>query len=137
MNKYFAFLLLVLLFFIGYVDREFVVLDDKKIYVEIVDSVEERKNGLMFRKSLCENCGMLFIFKEEEKLSFWMKNTLIPLNIIFISEDLKVVDMATLEPCRKDPCETYTSKEKALFVLEVNKNTFDKGIIGKKISKNI
>jgi uncharacterized protein len=90
--------------------------------VEIADSPEERATGLMNREFLGEAEGMLFIFPDEQKRSFWMKNTLIPLDLAFISSDFVVVDMVTLEPC-VDVCNSYTSKEKATYVLEVNKDS--------------
>jgi uncharacterized membrane protein (UPF0127 family) len=59
--------------------------------VEVAASDDERQKGLMFRRELSPQHGMLFIFPEEGRLSFWMKNTLIPLDIIFISREWKVV----------------------------------------------
>ena len=93
-----------------------------KVNVEIADSPEERAAGLMFRESLGENSGMLFIFDDEKTRSFWMKNTLIPLDMVFISEDLEIIDIKYAEPCREDPCISYVSKEPAEYVLEVNGN---------------
>ena len=61
--------------------------------VEVVRKKIERERGLMFRKSLNLNRGMLFIFTNESKVNMWMKNTLISLDIIFISKDYKIVDI--------------------------------------------
>ena len=91
-----------------------------KINAEIADDSEERKNGLMFREKLEENSGMLFIFENEESQTFWMKNTLIPLDIIFIGSGFEIVDIKNAEPCRKDPCKLYASSGPAKYVLEVN-----------------
>ncbi len=93
-----------------------------KVEVEIADSPEERAAGLMFRESLGENSGMLFIFDDEKTRSFWMKNTLIPLDMVFISEDLEIIDIKYAVPCREDQCISYVSKEPAEYVLEVNGN---------------
>ena len=91
------------------------------VEVEIADDFEERSVGLMFRESLKDDNGMFFIFEEPAYKSFWMKNTLIPLDIIFISEDFKVVDIKeNFEPCDKEVCESYKPKEKVRYVLEVN-----------------
>src|SRR6056297_767591 len=81
--------------------KDYVEIDNKKINVEIADSDKERQKGLMNRTSLCNKCGMLFIFDDERKHSFWMKNTLIPLDIIFINSKLKVVDIFHAQPCQK------------------------------------
>ena len=96
-----------------------VTVADKTYSVEIASSQEERRIGLMNRPILEESHGMLFIFDDENYRSFWMKDTLIPLDIIFISSDFKIVDITTLEPCGII-CNSYLSKEKAMYVLEVN-----------------
>lgn len=93
-----------------------------KVDVEIADDNYERQQGLMFRKSLNENDGMIFIFENENYQSFWMKNTLIPLDIIFINTDLEIVDIKNAVPCKADPCALYKSSKPALYVLEANSN---------------
>ena len=89
--------------------------------VEVVDSLETRTRGLMFRESLDKDKGMWFVFEESKVYPFWMKNTLIPLDMIWIDENLKVV--AIIEnaiPCEEDPCEPYNPGKEALYVLEIN-----------------
>ena len=93
-----------------------------KINVEIADDRQEMMNGLMFREHLNENDGMLFVFQNEEQQTFWMKNTLIPLDMIFIGGDFKIVDIKYAVPCEKDPCRLYESSKPAKYVLEVNGN---------------
>lgn len=90
--------------------------------IEIAQTPETRSQGLMFRESLPQNQGMLFIFPKSEIYSFWMKNTLIPLDIIWISENLEIIDITTLSPCIEDPCPSYTPKAQAKYVLEINAN---------------
>lgn len=91
---------------------------DVHINVEIADSERERTNGLMFRENLCGNCGMLFIFDDSDFRSFWMKNTLISLDMIFINENFVIVDIKNVDPCTTEVCGTYSNKAK--YVLEVN-----------------
>ncbi|MBI2658319.1 DUF192 domain-containing protein [Candidatus Woesearchaeota archaeon] len=109
-----------------------------KINAEIADDNNERANGLMFREGLDENDGMLFVFDEEKAQTFWMKNTLMPLDIIFINEELEIVDIKYAVPCLQDPCPLYKSSRPATYVLEVGGNfTAKKGIdIGDKILLN-
>ena len=93
-----------------------------KINAEIADDNEERINGLMFRERLNENEGMFFIFGNEGYQAFWMKNTLIPLDIIFIGKNFEIVDIKNAVPCKDEPCPLYKSSKPAEYVLEVNGN---------------
>ncbi|MFC1733663.1 DUF192 domain-containing protein [candidate division KSB1 bacterium] len=91
------------------------------IDVEVAMTPEEIRQGLMYRESLDENKGMLFAFEKEGYRSFWMKNTLIPLDIIFVNQNMTIIDIKeNFQPCKQDPCESYTSKQKALFAVEVD-----------------
>ena len=92
-----------------------------KIQAEIADEPEERQTGLMFRDELGESSGMLFIFPYEAITSFWMKNTKIPLDMIFISSDWTITEIKRdIQPCISDPCPTYPSEYPTKYVLEVN-----------------
>ena len=89
--------------------------------VEIAKTFLEKANGLMNRTHLDKKAGMLFIFSSEGFHSFWMKNTLIPLDIIWISKDKKIVYIEhNVQPCKSFFCPSYAPKEKALYVLEIN-----------------
>ena len=98
---------------------------DHSFSVEIADSSEERARGLMFREELGENQGMLFLYEEEADRSFWMKNTLIPLDIIFLNSDLEVINIekANPEPNTSDEnLASYGSERPDQYVLEINQN---------------
>ena len=88
--------------------------------VEIAKTKAEREKGLMYRESMPELSGMLFIFEKSAIYNFWMKNTLIPLDMIWMDEDLRVVRILTAEPCREDPCKIYAPEVEAMYTLEVN-----------------
>jgi hypothetical protein len=98
--------------------------------VEIADEPQERSRGLMERKSLPENHGMLFLFPEEQELSFWMKNTLIPLDILFFDHRGVFVSSHSMEPCRGDPCPLYGSDAPASMALEVPQGSLDEHGVG-------
>ena len=91
------------------------------VNVELARTQEESKIGLMFRESMPQDQGMLFIYPQEQDLTFWMKNTLIPLDIIFFDTEGNFVSTSTMVPCTQDPCTLYDSMDPALYALEVNK----------------
>ena len=91
------------------------------VQVEIADEAAEWQQGLMFREELDADKGMLFIFEEEMTQRFWMKNTLIPLDMIFVNADLIIIDIQEAEPCKTESCMVYVSAAPAQYVLEVNK----------------
>ncbi len=98
-----------------------VVLGGKTFSVEIADSSEEHELGLMFRDSMPADHGMIFIFPDEAPRSFWMKNTRIPLDIMYFDRDLKMVSIsADTPPCRVARCPSYPSIAPAKYVLELN-----------------
>lgn len=93
-----------------------------KIKAEVADTQEKMERGLMFRKHLGENKGMLFSFDADGTYAFWMKNTIIPLDIIFISKDFKIVEIFHAEPCTEEPCKSYQTTAYSKYILEVNAN---------------
>jgi uncharacterized membrane protein (UPF0127 family) len=93
---------------------------DLRIEAELAYTDATRSRGLMFRESLAPDAGMLFLFPSLEIQSFWMKNTLIPLDILWLNERQEVVYMLTAQPCKKEPCGSIVPLQKALYVLEVN-----------------
>ncbi len=101
--------------------RETVVTLKNKTYaVKIADKDFARAQGLMFVPSMPSGSGMLFVFDRPSNWGFYMRNTLIPLDIIWINEDKKIVEIATMQPCKTQTCPTHTPKAAAKWVLELN-----------------
>ncbi|MBD3310309.1 DUF192 domain-containing protein [Candidatus Woesearchaeota archaeon] len=124
-------IMLLLLFMTG-CNRAAVEINGREISAEIADTPEERNRGLMFRKELCDNCGMLFVFEEESRHAFWMKDTQIPLDMVHIDSEKNVVDVLRAEPCKSDQCPHYIPASASRYVLEVSQGTFGKDNIGRK-----
>lgn len=92
--------------------------------VEIAATPAEQAHGLMDRTSMPSDHGMLFVFPQAQPLTFWMKDTLIPLDMLFFDEAHRLVTIrADVPPCRADPCPTYASTAPARYVLELNAGT--------------
>lgn len=100
------------------------------VSVEIAEDEKSRQHGLMGREYLSEDDGMLFIMDESHVMNFWMKNTLIPLDIMFFDAGGRLVATHTMTPCKKDPCKTYSSKRQALYALEVGAGMITKKGVG-------
>ncbi|HEX7372665.1 MAG TPA: DUF192 domain-containing protein [Thermodesulfobacteriota bacterium] len=95
----------------------------KKIRVEVARTEEEKSQGFMFRDKLGTDEGMLFIYEREDFLSFWMKNTPLPLSIAFLDQRGKIVDIQDMESFN---LRTHTSARPASYALEMNKGWFKK-----------
>ncbi len=105
----------------------FAVIKDETLFVEISSTPKDRTLGLMFRDTLPEMTGMLFIFEFEARHSFWMKNTTIPLSIAFINSNHTIVDIQDMAPLS---LKEHTPRFPCLFALEVNQHWFKKHGIG-------
>ncbi len=92
------------------------------IFAELADTTEKRARGLMFRESLAKDRGMLFTFPQPQHWTFWMKNTRIPLDIIWMDRNKKIVHVERNVPaCPRtdDGCPQYQPNEEASYVLEL------------------
>src|SRR6266542_4238507 len=89
--------------------------------LEIADTEPARERGLMFRRRLAPRAGMVFVFPQDARSAFWMKNTLIPLSIAFYDRRGRIVRILDMAPCRADPCPIYDPKATYRYALEVNR----------------
>ena len=104
-------------------DSPWVELKGQRFKVEVVDDDESRARGLMFRDSLAEDRGMLFVFEREQPLAFWMKNTKIPLDIMYFDDERRLVSVSSAPPCTTPQCPNYPSKAPARYTLELKAGT--------------
>jgi uncharacterized membrane protein (UPF0127 family) len=94
--------------------------NNSAITAELAVSEEQRARGLMFQEALNSDQGMLFIFEEEGKYSFWMMDMCIPLDILWLDENKRIVHVEQdVPPCKKIPCPSYVSPIPAMYVLEL------------------
>lgn len=101
-------------------DRRSVCIGSACFDAELAVTADERARGLMHRESLLPGAGMLFVFPREGRHGFWMKNTLIELDIVFIGAGRRVVDIARrAQPCRAEPCAQYYPAAPAAYALEI------------------
>lgn len=91
--------------------------------VEVARSVEEQRRGLMFRRSMAENRGMLFIYEADRRLDFWMKDTYIPLSIAFLSSRGEIVDIYDMMP---ESERSIQSSRSVRYALELNQGAFER-----------
>ena len=103
----------------------------ERFIVEVADTTDKQALGLMFRDEMPADHGMLFIFPKEAPRSFWMKNTRIPLDIMYFDKDLNMVSASLdTQPCRVRRCPSYPSIAAAMYVLELNAGTAEKLGVG-------
>ena len=91
--------------------------------VEVAQTSQEHSIGLMFRKTMPTNDGMLFIFDRPGQQCFWMKNTLLPLSVAFISDDGSITNIEAMKP---ETLDSHCSTKEVRYVLEMNDGWFAK-----------
>jgi len=132
MKKKFLFLILSLItvafLYFHSENSDSVCFGDNCFEVEIANDSSERSRGLMFRENLDSDKGMLFIFEKEGEYPFWMKNTLIPLDMIWINEAKEVVFISqNSQPCKEEAsCPLINPGVNAKYVLEINAGISEK-----------
>ena len=103
-------------------DRAVIKVKGKAVTVEVANTPDKIARGLMYRDSLPRDEGMLFVYPVEQILSFWMRNTRIPLDIAFIQDDGTIAQIARMEPLSRRSCQ---SGRRARFALEMNRGWFE------------
>ena len=93
------------------------------IDAQVAFTPEQRQTGLMFRKEMPQQEGMIFVFEQATQQCFWMKNTLLPLTAAFVADDGTIVNLADMKPQTTDP---HCSAQPVRYVLEMNKGWFAK-----------
>jgi len=121
-----AFIIFFKMAFLNNPNNTIVCFKENCFSVEIAMSQRERTEGLMFRKSLEQDKGMLFVFDKDGEYSFWMKNTLIPLDIIWMNGNKEAVFISrNSQPCNTGDCLSIRPGVEARYVLELNAGTAD------------
>jgi len=121
MKKLILFFVIVIIVLVmnNEIKDEKVCINNECFEIELASNDLERSKGLMFRETL--DGGMLFIYENEGRRDFWMKNTLISLDMIWISKDKKIIYIEeNVQPCKTSDCESYGPSEKAMYILELN-----------------
>ena len=124
------FLIIILIIIMGFIlypylkkekEEVEVCFKDHCFYADLALTSEEKSRGLMYRENLPKDRGMLFIYEKEGEYSFWMKNVLIPLDIIWINRDKKITHIAeNCRPCPELPCPSIKPDSPAKYVFEIN-----------------
>ena len=92
-----------------------------RIRAEVANGMDSRMQGLMYRKSMAQNSGMVFVFDENAAHCMWMKNTLIPLSVAFLGEDGAIINIADMQPHSE---QSHCAARPARYALEMNKDWF-------------
>jgi len=95
-------------------------LNNRLYQIELADNNARRTQGLMHRPELAEDAGMLFLYQRPGDYRIWMKNTLIPLLVIWLDADARIIEMQILPPCRIQNCQVYGAREASQYILELN-----------------
>ena len=110
-----------------------VALDGRDYRLEIAATPVQRSQGLMFREALPAGHGMLFVYDRSGDYRIWMKNTRIPLTVLWLDEDARIRHKALLQPCRRDPCPVESSPRPSRLILELPAADRDRFAVGQRL----
>jgi uncharacterized membrane protein (UPF0127 family) len=112
-------------------ERARIAFEHAAFTVEVAATTQQLRQGLQKRPRLDPDHGMLFLFPSGHNAQFWMKDTLIPLDILWMDQNLRVTYMEkSVPPCRRDPCPRYGPGTTSHYVLEINAGESDRARIG-------
>ena len=94
--------------------------------LQVARTSESQARGLMGQTSLPQDGGMAFLFDEQTRAAFWMKDTLIPLSILFWQGGGRIIDILDMQPCRADPCPVYRASAPYVGAIEMNRGAFER-----------
>ena len=100
--------------------RSSLIINGVEYSIEIAKTSKQRSQGLMFRESLDIRQGMLFVYPQSGNHRIWMKNTLIPLSVIWLDDNETVIEVKILPPCELDPCPSYGVSKPAKYIIELS-----------------
>ena len=95
------------------------------LYVDVADTDQERREGLMGVEELPDDQGMAFVWDEPVQSTFWMKDTLIPLTVAFVDDSGRVIGTRDMQPCPEEPCPSYGVDEPYVLAVEANLGWFE------------
>jgi uncharacterized protein len=113
----------------------YATISGRKFELEVAKTPQQQQIGLMYRTSLADNRGMLFVFASPQPTRFWMKNTLIPLDMIFLREGEVIAIAAAVPPCKTATCPTYGADTEIDKVIELRSGTIAQ--IGLKVGDRV
>jgi len=106
-------------------DRVSLIINGVHYSIEVAKTSMQRSQGLMFRTNLGIQEGMLFVYPQPGNHRIWMKNTLIPLSVIWLDENQTVIGVKILPPCSRDPCPSYGVLDPAKYIIELSSEVRD------------
>lgn len=107
-----------------------------KVYVlEVADNDLRRRQGLMYRTTLEKDHGMLFVYKRTGRHGIWMKNTLLPLTVLWLDEQAQIVDKKLLKPCKSWPCPVYGADNRSRYIVELHAHAYPHFKYGEQLSE--
>ncbi len=108
-------------------------LNDTLYHLEIADDYRSRTRGLMFRSELATNHGMLFVYPRADDHRIWMKNTLLPLTVLWFDPQARIIDKQLLQPCAGPPCPVYSAPVDSRLILELAASEYDRFQVGDRL----